>query len=144
MNESGCPRLAQIPRLYPGLTHWANEFRPHGGLLVGAPPTPSVRGAIDGANADAVVGRVAAGIAADDDAVAWLECVLLDSLTAQLAGGAPFGCPLDGLVLLALNLQKDRRMRISEEELHDRAFDGDGFGRIGSGEGMVRMGVTRT
>ena len=141
----GALGLAQIPRLYPGPTHWANEFRTHGGLvLVGALPTPSVGGAIDGTNAKAVVGRVAAGIAADDDAVAWLDRVLLNSLTAQLAGRAPFGCPRNGFVLLAGNFQKNRRMRVAEEELHDRAFDGDGFGRVGSRKGMVRMGVTRT
>ena len=113
------------------------------GFLVGALPIPSVGWAIDGANAKAVVGSVATGIAADGDAVAWLERVLLNSLTAELPGSTPFGGPGDGLVFLSGNFQENRGMRISEEELDDRAFDGDCFGRVGSREGMVRMGMTR-
>jgi len=90
-----------------------------------------------------VVGGVATGIAADGDAVSWLKRVLLDALTAELAGGAPFGCPGDGLVLLAGSFQENRGVRIAEEEFDDRAFDGDRLRRIGAGEGVVRPRVTR-
>ena len=89
-----------------------------------------------------MIGGVATGISGDSDAVARLERVLLNSLTAELAGGAPLGGPGDGLVLLARNFQKNRRMRVAEEELDDRAFKGDCLRRIGAGEGVVGMGVT--
>lgn len=112
--------------------------------LVGTLPVPTVGGAVDSADAKAVVGGVAAGIAADGDAVPWLKRVLLNPLTAQLAGGTPFGCPRDGLVFLARSFQENRGVRIAEEELDDRAFDGDRLRRIGAGEGVVRPRVTRT
>ena len=137
--------LDRTPRLYPVLTHWANEFRPRGGLgLIDALPVPSIGGPIDGTNSDAVVGRVATRIAADDDAVARLKRVFLNSLTAELPGGAPLGGPRDGLIFLAGSFQKNRGMRIAEQELDDCAFYDDGLGRVGAREGVVRMGVTRT
>ena len=120
--------LDRIPRLYPVLTHWANEFRRHGGLvLVSALPVPSIRWARDSADSQAVVGRVATGIAADDDAVARLKRVFLNSLTAELPGGAPLGGPRDGLIFLAGSFQKNRGVRIAEQELADRAFYGNGL-----------------
>jgi len=112
-------------------------FRSHGSVR------DKYAAARDAADAQTVVGSVAAGIAADGDAIARLERVLFNSLTAQLAGGAPFGGPGDRLVLLSGNLQENRGMRIAEQELDDRAFDGDCFGRVGPREGVVRMGVTR-
>src|SRR2546430_570613 len=54
-------------------------------------PLPSVGWARDGPHAQPVVGGVAAGIAGDNYMVARFERVLLNSLTAQLAGGAPLG-----------------------------------------------------
>jgi hypothetical protein len=75
--------------------------------------------------------------------VAWLERILFNSLAAELAGSAPFGGPGDRLVFLGRSFQENRGMRIAEEELGDRAFDGDCFGRVGSREGVVRLGVMR-
>lgn len=90
-----------------------------------------------------MVGRVAAGIAADGDAIACLERVLFNSLTAQLAGGAPFRSPRDGLVLLTRSFQKNGGVWIAVEELDDRALESDCFGRISSRERVVCLSVAR-
>jgi hypothetical protein len=84
------------------------NFARMAGFLVVALPAPSVGCTRDSTDAQAVVGSVTTGIAGDGNAVTRLERVLFNSLTAELACGAPFRGPGDGLVLLAGNFQQNR------------------------------------
>src|SRR3984893_1496230 len=76
--------------------------------------------------------------------VAQFQRVLLNSLTAQLAGGAPLGGPRDRLPLFAGSFHQNDRMRIAEQELDYPAFNRHRLERVGRGEGVVRPGVTTT
>ena len=89
-----------------------------------------------------MVGRIAAGIAADDHVVAGLECVLLNALTAQLAGSAPLSGPDNGLPLLVGGFHQNNGMRIAEEKLNNPAFNLDRLLRIGLGKRVVCRDVT--
>jgi len=107
-------------------------------------PLPSVGWARDGPHAQPVVGGVAAGIAGDNYMVARFERVLLNSLTAQLAGGAPLGGPRDRLSLFSGGFHQNDRVWITEQKLDHPAFNRHRLERVGRGEGVVRPGVTTT
>ena len=105
--------------------------------LVTALPFPFVGGAGDFCDAHAVIGGVAAGVAAENEVVAGFERIPFDSLPAELAGGAPLGSPGDGLSVFTGNVEQDSRMRVAEEEFHDLTLDGDFLVGVSGREGVV-------
>jgi hypothetical protein len=104
-------------------------------------PAEAVRRPQQAAHADAVIDRIAARVARDDDLVAGLQRVARDALARQRAGSAPFDAPALHLPFFVRRHHVYPRVRIAEHELHELAFDLDRLALvIRRRERMVRRG----
>src|SRR5580692_4847856 len=111
----------------PSRLRFSNSFRFQQDpiLLDYTTPAEAIGRPLDAAHADAVIFRIAARVAGDDDVIAGLQGVAGDAFTAQLAAAAPFHRPSFHVALVVGGFDVDERMRIAEHELDQSAFDRD-------------------
>jgi hypothetical protein len=126
-------------RLRSAAPHFAqhNKAGFSGDFLIAVFPLPSVGRTGDFVDAHAVVGGVAAGIAADGHLVAGSERVLFNALPAELTGSTRFRFPEDRLSVAGRRLQQDGGVRAAVKKFDDLAFEGDGLVGVGGGKGVV-------
>jgi hypothetical protein len=116
--------------MLPALSYW--KTTPSRSWLVNvllnyATPSEAVRRALDAAHANAVIFRVAAGVASDDDVIAGFQRIPRYTFTAQLTAAAPFDRPSFGVALIVWSLDMHKGVRVPEHKLNQLAFDGNGL-----------------